>query len=308
MLKVKLDFCDFMPGYPKTDNWFYHLLRERFEVQICDNADFLIFADIGQHAHRVQNCVKIHYCVEDFAPDFRICDYAFTCHQTEDARNLRLPCYALRNARHLVKDDGEAEKILPTKTKFCCFLASYANKKTRLRNDFFHKLCKYKKVDSAGGALNNVGYRVPPGPVAKQEFLRPYKFNLAFENRSLPDYTTEKIVDAMQARAMPIYWGNPEVNLEFNSKSFLNYFDFPSEEALLEKIIELDQDDAKYLEYLRQPYFHNNQPNEFFSRERVLNQFEKIFTTPITPVSARRYPLQIGRWFPVLKNRLRTPF
>ena len=102
---------------------------------------------------------------------------------------------------------------------------------------------------------------------------------------------------------MPIYWGNPRVGREFNSKSFLNYFDFPSEEALIEKIIELDRDDAKYLEYLRQPYFHNNQPNEFFSHERLLNFFEKIFTTPITPVSARRYPLQIGRWIPVLKNR-----
>ena len=86
---------------------------------------------------------------------------------------------------------------------------------------------------------------------------------------------------------------------EFNPKSFLNYFDFPSEEALIEKIIELDQDDAKYLEYLRQPYFHNNQPNEFFSHERLLNQFERIFTTPITPVSARRRSWQIGRWIPV---------
>jgi len=46
-----------------------------------------------------------------------------------------------------------------------------------------------------------------------------------------------------------------------------------------------------------------NQPNEFYSHERLLNQFEKIFTTPITPVSAWRYSLQIDRWIPVLKNR-----
>lgn len=82
---------------------------------------------------------------------------------------------------------------------------------------------------------------------------------------------------------------------------------FPSEEALIEKIIELDQDDAKYLEYLRQPYFHNNQPNEFFSHERLLNQFEKIFTTPITPASRRRYWNQIGRWITVKKNRPSGP-
>ena len=52
---------------------------------------------------------------------------------------------------------------------------------------------------------------------------------------------------------------------EFNPASFLNYFDFPSEEALIERIIELDKDDAKYLEVMRQPYCHNNQPNEFFN-------------------------------------------
>jgi hypothetical protein len=307
MIKVRIDFCDFGPGYPKTDNFFYHLLRQRFEVQLCDCPDFLIFADIGQHVHRLHNCVKIHYCVENFAPDFSICDYAFTCRKMDDPRNLRLPCYALRDGRTLLKDNEDPEQILAAKTKFCGFLAGYANKKTRVRNDFFHKLCQYKKVDSAGRALNNVGYRVPAGPVAKLEWLRSYKFNLAFENTTMPDYTSEKIVDAMQARAMPIYWGNPGVVREFNSKSFLNYFDFPNEDALLEKIIELDQDDAKYLEYLRQPYFHNNQPNEFFSHERLLNQFEKIFTTPIKPVSTRRHWLQIGRWIPVRKNKLRSP-
>jgi hypothetical protein len=308
MMKVRIDFCDFWPGYPKTDNFFYNLLRERFEVQICDEPDFLIFANLGKHVHRVQNCVRIYFCMEDFAPDFDLYDYAFTCRETSEPRNLRLPCYALRDPRKLCKDNESAEKILAGKTKFCGFLAGYANNKTRMRNDFFHKLCQYKKVDSAGGALNNMGYQVPPGFAAKLEFLRPYKFNLAFENASIPGYTTEKLFEAMQARAMPIYWGNPDVGREFNSGSFLNYFNFPSEEAFIEKIIELDRDDAKYLEYLRQPYFHNNQPNQFFSHERLLDQFERIFTTPIRPVSARRSYFQLGRWIPVLKNRLQTPF
>jgi hypothetical protein len=303
-MKVRLDFCDFGPGWCKTNNFFYNLLKEKFEVEICDCPDFLIFSDLGQHVHRVHNCVKIFFCVENFKPDFKWYDYAFTCHQTDDPRNLRLPYYVLFTPpQRLNKDSDNPEQILAAKTKFCCFLARYANRKTRVRNDFFHKLCRYKKVDSAGGALNNTGYRVPPGAGPKHEFLRPYKFNIAFENASIPDYTTEKIAEAMWARCLPVYWGNPGIATEFNPKSFLNYFDFPSEEALIEKIIELDQNDAKYLEYLRQPYFHNNQPNEFFSRERLLDQFEKIFTTPITPVSRRRYWNQIDRWIVVKKNR-----
>jgi hypothetical protein len=308
MMKVKLDFCDFWPGFNKTNNFFYNLLKERFEVEICDGPDFLIFADPGQQVHRVHNCVKIYFCTEKFAPDFRSYDYAFTCREMEDPRNMRLPYYAFLDPLLLRKDHEDAEQILAEKTGFCAFLTSYADKTTHVRNDFFQKLCRYKKVDSGGRALNNLGHQVPVGAGAKLKFLRPYKFNIAFENQSLPGYTTEKIVEAMQARCLPIYWGNPGIVKEFNPNSFLNDFDFSSEEALIEKIIELDQDDAKYLEYLRQPYFHDNRPNEFFSHERLLNQFERIFSTPITPVSTRRYPLQAGRWILVKKNRPARPW
>ena len=63
----------------------------------------------------------------------------------------------LRDPQKLLKEGENLEQIMAGKTKFCGFLAGYANRKTRVRNEFFHKLCKYKKVDSAGGALNNVG-------------------------------------------------------------------------------------------------------------------------------------------------------
>ena len=161
----------------------------------------------------------------------------------------------------------------------------------------------YKKVDSAGKAFNNIGYSVPEGPFNKIEFLRPYKFNIAFENASIPGYTTEKLFEAMLARVMPIYWGNPRVGEEFNTRSFLNYSDFPSEEALIEKIIELDQNEDKYLEYLRQPYFLHNRKNEYFSEDRILDFFERIFSTPIRPVSQRRSIFPPGRWKWVKQNK-----
>jgi hypothetical protein len=304
-MKVRLDFCDFWPGFQKTNNFFYNLLRERFDVEICDQPDFLIYADPGQHVHRVHDCVKIYFSVESFSPDFRECDYAFTCRYLDDPRHMRLPYYVLTGeARWLQKSEEEMAGIMSAKTKFCSFVVSNAKrKKTQKRVEFFHQLSKYKKVDSGGAALNNIGYRIPDGVGHKRKFLLPYKFNIAFENSSVAGYTTEKLTEAMWARCLPIYWGNPRIAEEFNPKSFHNYFDFPSEEALIEKIIELDQDDAKYLEYIRQPCFHNNQPNEFFGRERLLDQFEKIFTTTITPVSRRRYWNQIGRWITVKKSR-----
>jgi hypothetical protein len=135
----------------------------------------------------------------------------------------------------------------------------------------------------------------------KTEFLRPYKFSIAFENESKVGYTSEKLFEAMQGHGVPLYWGNPRVKEEFNPKSFLNYFDFESEEALIAKIIELDKDDAKYFEYLKQPYFYNDQPSEAFDEKKQLDFFEKIFTTPITPVSKKK-SFFFGRWILVKKD------
>lgn len=300
---IRFDFCDFWPGFPKTDNFFYKTLRERFDVQICDRPDFLMFANPSGHVHRLHQCVQIYFCVESFAPDFRGCDYAFTCRYLEDPRHLRLPYYVpFARADQLRKSGENLEAVMASKTKFCSFVVSNAHpRKTQKRIEFFHRLSKYKKVDSGGGALNNIGRRIPPGPAGKREFLAPYKFNIAFENAATPGYTTEKIVEAMRVRSLPIYWGNPRIAEEFNPRSFLNYFDFPSEEALIEKIIELDKDDAKYMEYLREPYFHDDVPNEFFSDKRLLDFFERIFTTQTKPVSTRRFSFP-GRWTLVQRN------
>jgi alpha(1,3/1,4) fucosyltransferase len=135
----------------------------------------------------------------------------------------------------------------------------------------------------------------------KTEFLRPYKFSIAFENESRAGYTSEKIFEAMQGHGVPLYWGNPRIKEEFNPKSFLNYFDFESEEALIEKIIELDRDDAKYFEYLKEPYLSDNQPVEAFNEKKLLDFFEEIFTKPIRPVSKRR-SFFFGRWLLVKKD------
>ena len=151
-------------------------------------------------------------------------------------------------------------------------------------------------MDAGGRAFNNMGYRVPGGPWGKIEFLKRYKFNIAFENASLPGYTTEKIVEPMAARCLPIYWGNPLIHREFNPKSFLNYFDFRDEAALIERIIELDRSDALYRQYVAEPYFHENRPNEFFNLDRVLDHFEMIFSTTIRPVARRRRLFSFGRW------------
>ena len=305
---IRIDFCDFWPGFRKTDNFFYNTLKMRFDVEVTDQPDFLIYADPEKHIHRLYNCVRIYFGIESFLPDWTECDYALTCHYLDDPRHLRLPYYVFCGEPDLIdKRHDDLESVFSAKTRFCGFVVSnFGKRKTQKRIDFFRKLSRRKRVDSGGRALNNIGGALPDWR-SKMDFLRACKFNIAFENASLPGYTTEKIFDSMWARCLPIYWGSPRIHEEFNPKSFLNYFDFPSEEALIDRIIELDQDDAKYMEILRQPYLHDNQPNEFFSKDRFLDFFEKITTTQIRPVSQRRSFFRLGRWLPAKINRPHRP-
>lgn len=290
--RIRIDICDFFPNYPKTENIFFKWLNERFDVQICDQLDFLLYGPYG-HEHRLHSGIRIFVSGEPGAPDFSACDYSISCLKLDDPRHLQLPNYVpYGEAEEILKRRDKAEQILAAKTKFCSFIVSSHNPgKNRNRPEFFQRLSQYKPVDSGGSR-------------GKIDFLRAYKFNIAFENGSQPGYTTEKIFEPMIARCLPIYWGNPLIHEEFNPRSFLNHADYPSDEALIEKIIELDRDDAKYLEFLRQPYFHNDQPNCFSSHARLQDFFERIVSEPIVPVAQRRRRkwFSIGRWIVVKRH------
>ena len=43
-MEININFSDFWPGFNKEDNYFYNLLKERFEVKISDNPDYLFFS------------------------------------------------------------------------------------------------------------------------------------------------------------------------------------------------------------------------------------------------------------------------
>src|SRR5262249_47203774 len=211
-------------------------------------------------------CKKVFYTGENVLANFSECDYAISCDHLKDVRHFRLPVYiyhAWYQARLMGLKDGvsgvkslllknrDDEKILSRKQKFCAFI--FGNGSAERRNQFFYKLSKYRKVDSAGTWLNNTGQTVRN--VAKIEFLKDYKFNIAFENSCAPGYTTEKILDSLLANCVPIYWGDPVVAQDFNERSFLNVGRFESDEDAIQTIIELDKNDDMYREYMAAPCF-----------------------------------------------------
>lgn len=296
--KLRLDFCDFN-GFDKLNNYFTRVLSREYAVEISDRPDLLIYANSG-HMHRLYNCKKIFFTSETLRPDFSRCDYAMTCFHIDDPRHLRLPFYAVRGectGEDLLKSEGEADRIVRENRGFCSFVVTNANpRRAGKRIGFFERLNRYKKVDSGGRALNNIGRTIPEGERAKQDFIRGYKFNICFENKAMEGYTTEKLTDAMWARCIPLYWGNPRVGEEFNARSILSLHDYPGEEEFMEKIIEVDRDEEQYRKLLSEPYFIDNEISAYFDENRLLHFVERILSDPSPPLSRRRRYVLMGRW------------
>jgi hypothetical protein len=271
--KIRIDFSDFWGGFDKTNNYFYNLLIEEFDVEISNNPDYLFFSVFGNQ-HQNYKCKKIFYTGENVAPPLGYCDYSFSFDYLDDARNYRLPHYLLY--------DGYYELVRPkiidesfAKRKFCSFVVSNGNCKDR--NDFFLELSKYKKIDSAGRHFNNVGYLAND----KIEFLKNYKFNICFENDAHrgynKHYTTEKLMQTFVSNTVGIYLGNTEIEKEFNKKSFINLRDYSSIEEVIEYIIYLDKNDDKYLEILNQSCFNDYNIPDNNKLENIKSFLYKIF-------------------------------
>ena len=161
------------------------------------------------------------------------------------------------------------DQIIAQKQRFCCFVVS--NDSCKRRNAFFKKLSQYKKVDSGGRFLNNIG-----GPVTnKIDFIKQYKFVICFENYQAPGYVTEKTIEPMQVNSIPIYWEDPFIDRDFNPNSFINISNFKNDEEAIKYIIKVDQDEALYRSYITEPYFHNNVINPGYTVEHILNWLTK---------------------------------
>jgi hypothetical protein len=283
MRKIKIDFSDFWGGFDKKNNYFYDLLKEDYDVQISNEPDILFFSLFGSNSASYRSCKKVFYTGENIPPplkgttnDFLMkgieCDWSFSFDYLDDDRNYRLPHYLLYPGYYELVNKDIDESL--SNRKFCNFVVS--NGGCQYRNEFFEKLSKYKKVDSGGRYANNIG-----GPISdKRKFQSGYKFSIAFENNAYrpqhPGYTTEKIMEPMTVSSMPIYWGNPLISKEFNTESFINAYDYANIDDLIDSIIELDNDDDRYIEKLKLPWFKDGIMPEDNKIENIKSFLHKI--------------------------------
>jgi len=285
---IRLGFTGFWDAHDPHDNFFTRLLAPRWRLEIVERPDFLIHSCIGRgkHDHRRHDCVRIFYTGENVPPDWHSTDWAFSFEHTDHPRHFRLPHWVLYfdPARLVKPPDYDPDAVLARKTKFCAFVVS--NPLGRVRNEFFHRLSRYKPVDSAGKVLNTIGRRVTD----KYAFLTDYKFTIAFENESHPGYTTEKVADPMLVDSIPIYWGDPLVGRDFDTRSLLSFHDTPpgaglsrsaALDLLVDRVIAVDRDPDLHAALLARPWYRGNRVPAVAAAETLRAAFERIFTTPI---------------------------
>jgi hypothetical protein len=203
---------------------------------------------------------KMNFIGEPVLPDSENYDIVFT--SVNNMKNiLDLPlCVMYIHCNHFLPRLLYPIKVIKPATDFCTFIVSNPNCGTR--NKIFERLNQYKKVSSLGRHTNNMGYIIgfPYWSDDYFQVLGQHKFMICCENTKMTTYSTEKIVNPYLGRTIPIYWGTHNIKNLFNPESML-FLEDETEEAmenLINKIIELDNDDEKYLEFVNRPIFNEH--------------------------------------------------
>ena len=289
----------FIYSFTTAESFFIEALGRRFDITRDDkNPDYLIFGDLNpnqsfyadSHYNWEQftnpNMVTISFSGENVRPPLDKSNFCISFDHLNSPRHYRLPLYVIDmwgayiekwtdDYLKMIPKEHDYEKDYDTR-KFCSFVVS--NPRQEMRNRAFHFINEYKRVDSAGPHMNNIGSILPRDKLHyKLDFLNDYRFNICFENGSHPGYVTEKLFNALQVKTMPIYWGSRTVNRDFNTKAFINASDFGDFGNLVKYIAHLDSPAGKkeYLDIIEQPAFNNNIPNEFTNMDNLCDWWEK---------------------------------
>lgn len=291
---LRVNFVDFWDNFYKRDNYFYHLLSQKYEVLIDENNPDIVFGSFfnqrkGISVYQNHPCLKVYYTGEnDGLKDFPY-DVCITQHRIEENdKHFRIPLWVLftswfeelnfihhRDPSYLVtwgsldKSKLDLEKIVESKKRFCSFI--YADL-TSERKYWYDTISNISRVDAAGSALNNCSGTIPGrgDQIYKLSFLSDFLFSLSIENSRVNGYATEKILHPMSTLTIPLYWGDPNIQEDFNVDSFVDLRKTTNE--VLEEVKELLANKKYYLDKLSKSWFLNDHSKRY--KEHSLNFIE----------------------------------
>jgi len=246
-MALTVAFADLWPNADPEHSFLLRALRETTPAVVTAPADaeLLFFSVFGlQHERYVGT--KVQYSGENTRPRWSTTDFHIGCNHLSDRRHLRFPFYAAA----MVDPQWSSPPLAPgppwRDREFCLLLTSH---ETPRRVAAFEALSRYRAVTSAGSVRRTVQ---PPEleprdgrwRASKLPYQRNFRFTIAYEHSAAPGYTSEKLVDALLAGTIPIYWGNPRVDEDVHADRFINASDFDDLEDLVEHVRRVDTDEG----------------------------------------------------------------
>lgn len=138
-------------------------------------------------------------------------------------------------------------------------LAYCASNPKPMRDHLFRLIQKHEPTaHGIGRCCGTPGYQVGEHATWRENWqhYRKYRFTIAMENLAAPNYVTEKLLNAILAGSIPIYYGDPEwVKRVFNEKAIIFVQDFPSLEACAQYVLAVDRNPSWLAQYQNQPVF-----------------------------------------------------
>ncbi len=258
--KLKVYFCG--KGWNNATETNYPYMKElsKFAEVVIDRDADLIFARENSsslsefYRLRKPNQIKVFSATEAFAPNFNEFDFAMGFDPINYGDR-----YLRRNTLHRFEDFFDYSQIIEpvnsqenwTSRRDVSFIYSNAHAH-KFRDDFYFALNKEINVDSMGRHLktrrikeNSTDWREN-----KIEMERGYRFSIAIENAFHFGYTSEKIITSFLAGSIPLYFGNPEIHLDFNPARFVNLHNFETIETAVKYVVELSSSPERQMKIL----------------------------------------------------------
>jgi hypothetical protein len=309
--RLRVAFTDFWSGFDAENNLFHECLSERFSVEISSTPDLVISSTFGM-GWTSYECPRVFFTGENLVADPRLFDASLSFRQTEGT-NMYFPLYRIYGDYPACFKERKASFEVWRRKRGIAMVVSNAAAKFRIQ--VFRQLDRDLGVDSGGRAFNNVG-----GPVShKVTFLGNYKCSLAFENTSIPGYTTEKLIESYAAGTVPIYWGDPTAQNVFNKAAFLSIQSVADYQDLLADTKRILGDFEAYKTVFEQPLFPGNVEPEFLKTARLVDFLEGVvdrgvvrkYRHPVSGIEAfrwrnqwqfREWSQRMRVWIPVFQS------